>query len=548
MPINSNYTFRWYDTETSGVDPAFDQVYQLASIKTDSNLNIIEGSEVNMLCAPRPDVIPHPKAFLTHRLDIDILKSSGMTEFALSRKLQSMMMAQENTVVCGYNTMRFDDVVARNMMYRNMLNSYDHEWKDGNRRFDVFKLVQMVYAFRPEILSWKKKEDGKTSLKLSDLSEVNGIIHECAHDALSDVLATIGIAKLIKDRNGKAYDYLFELSDKTKAMALLSKREPLLHVSSFYGTEKRNTTMVLPIIMDASNKNKMLCVDLRHDPYDMLSMSANDIKKYLFTKREDLPENSPIIPAVGIAANDLPIIVEAKKMLTNSLADSCQLDMDKCLMHAEEIKKNKDFIRQLQEAFVTEMPKPKDVYSQLYSGGFLSRTDTQIRSALHVKATDTDLDAVRMQIIDVHETAYKTDDKSRQFELMLRAKWGNFHEKIMENNDFSKVEFQKWVNYLENRLYHDDNHNGLTIHKFREILALTRIEKALDYDEEVILNKLENHINELDKNVQSLIELSKNLRMEASHERNSNTIIQKIEKIIDENNSFSDEFDTALSI
>ena len=42
-------------------------------------------------------------------------------------------------------------------------------------------------------------EEGKPVFKLDQLSLANGIEHANAHDALADVRATIGIAKIIKE-------------------------------------------------------------------------------------------------------------------------------------------------------------------------------------------------------------------------------------------------------------------------------------------------------------------------------------------------------------
>lgn len=525
----------WYDTETSGINPSTDQIYQFASITTDSELNIIEGSEKNIICAPRPDVIAHPKAFLTHHLDMNILKSGGMSEFELSRKIQDIFMAKPNTCIAGFNSMSFDDVMVRNLFFRNMLSPYDHEWKDGNFRFDVYKLVQMIHALRPEILEWKLKDDGRDSLKLADISEANGIEHTMAHDALSDVYATIGLAKLIKERNGRAYDYLMSMTDKRVAQNLIDKRVPLLHVSGVHGLKNRNTTMIFPVVMDLLNKSKTLCLDLKQDPTELFKMNAEDIKKYLFTKRELLPENSPLIPAIGIQSNSLPIIMEASKMMTNDLADSIGIDLDACSNHLEMIKKNKSFISELQKAFLINDKEEQDAFSTLYSGGFISSSDSRIRATMHVPVSDKEPEVSRLQRCDVHKISFQMEDKIRHFDLLLRGKWNNNYNELMANDSYSPTELKKWVDYLDKRLLNDKGHEGLTIAQFREELNKCKLETSLDDNQLEIIGNLERHIDELEVMTLSLIEKCKELEPAINAESALRPEISRMERIISSN-------------
>ena len=53
-------TFIFYDTETTGLNSAFDQVVQFAAIVTDDDFNIQE--ELNLRCRLKPHVIASPGA------------------------------------------------------------------------------------------------------------------------------------------------------------------------------------------------------------------------------------------------------------------------------------------------------------------------------------------------------------------------------------------------------------------------------------------------------------------------------------------------------
>src|SRR5690606_35008473 len=122
----------------------------------------------------------------------------------------------------GYNTIRFDDEVTRYLLWRNLRDPYAREWQNGCGRWDLLDVVRMVHALRPEGIQWPRKDDGSVSFKLEDLARANGILHESAHDALSDVRATIGLARLIKRLQPRLFDFALGLHKKDRVMQELA--------------------------------------------------------------------------------------------------------------------------------------------------------------------------------------------------------------------------------------------------------------------------------------------------------------------------------------
>ena len=55
-------TFVFYDLETTGTSPAFDQPLQFAAIRTDDDFNGIE--RVNLRCRLAPHILPSPHALI----------------------------------------------------------------------------------------------------------------------------------------------------------------------------------------------------------------------------------------------------------------------------------------------------------------------------------------------------------------------------------------------------------------------------------------------------------------------------------------------------
>ena len=202
-------TLYWHDYETFGVDARRDRPAQFAGLRTDEELNEI-GEPLNIYCKPALDVLPHPEACLITGITPQLADARGVLEPEFIARIHAEF-AQPGTCGVGYNSLRFDDEVTRHTLYRNFYDPYAREWQNGNSRWDLIDLVRMTYALRPEGIEWPLKDDGKPSFRLENLATANNIGHESAHDALSDVRATIGVARLIRNRQPRLYDWLFQL-------------------------------------------------------------------------------------------------------------------------------------------------------------------------------------------------------------------------------------------------------------------------------------------------------------------------------------------------
>jgi exodeoxyribonuclease-1 len=473
----------WYDFETSSANHST-QALQFASVTTDEHLNVIEGSETNLLSIPRRDIIPAPIAFMIHMLDIDHLKEQGYQERDLISMIQKKFLYADNSQICGYNTMKFDDNVLRHSLFRNFLPSYDHEWRGGNSRFDAFKVTQFVYALRPELLVFPKKDDGSDSLKLEALSKANGIVHERAHDALSDVYATIALMRLVKERNQKLYDHMQSLTNKMSNEGLARSGELLFHVNFGYGQSNGNSSVILPLLNDSGNKNRFFHVDLREDPYNMLNMTSEEMRHYLFTKRAELPEDAPRVPAGSFQINDMPLLIRATKgLMTHELCDRNNIDMDKVNKHLEMIRGSRDLKTRLQTVFQHQGKEPKHVFDTLYSGGFFSKPDEGFRAEVAVMS---DADVNRLDAVEV---ANKRGDKMRNLELLVSMK---------SESEMSLIE--KAVLYRQLNYSFNHSESNMTLEAFEKGVNDIRIEKDLSPEQEIVLQKLIAHVSDLKVN------------------------------------------------
>lgn len=304
----SETTLLWHDYETWGLNPRLNRPSQFAAIRTDTDLNIV-GEPIEVFCKPALDFIPHPQSALITGLTPQITDEKGIIESEFAAAINEVFSVP-GTCGVGYNSMRFDDEVTRFNLYRNFYDPYTREWQNGNSRWDILDLVRMCYALRPDGINWPEREPGVPSFQLEKLSVANGIDHGNAHDAMSDVYATLGLARLIKEKQPKLYDYYFEFRRKAKPAELLNLAEKpaLLHISGMYPSTGGCIAPVMPLCSHPRNKNEIIVFDLRQNPFELFNQDANEIGKLLFTRKDDLPEGYERIALKGVHINKSPAL------------------------------------------------------------------------------------------------------------------------------------------------------------------------------------------------------------------------------------------------
>ena len=228
-------TLYWHDYETWGANPRKDRAAQFAGVRTDREFHVI-GEPLVLYCKPADDMLPHPEACLITGITPQKALRDGVPEAEFFRLVHGEL-GRPGTCALGYNSIRFDDEFTRYGLYRNFFDPYAREWQNGNSRWDIIDMVRLTRALRPEGIQWPDHPDGKPSFRLDELTRANGIEHASAHDALSDVHATIALARLIKARQTRLYDYVYRMRGKQQAAQSLnlSAHVPgsarILHVS-----------------------------------------------------------------------------------------------------------------------------------------------------------------------------------------------------------------------------------------------------------------------------------------------------------------------------
>lgn len=432
---NSQPTILWHDYETWGVNPQKDFPCQFAGIRTDLDLNIV-GKPLNWFSQIPNDYLPHPQACLVTGITPQQSIRDGMVESAFMQKiLDEMSLA--NTCTAGYNSLRFDDEVTRFALYRSLQDPYAREWKNGNSRWDIIDLVRACYALRPEGINWVYKEDGRPSFKLDELAPANGIEHEDAHDALSDVYATIGMAKKIKEAQPKLYQFAFDLKNKRKAAEALNIEalQPVVHISSKLPASQGCCTWILPLAQHPKNNNAVICLNLALSPAPLFELSAQELHEKLYMPSSLLGDDEQRLPIKLVHLNKCPIIAPAKT-LTEENAERLNIDRAQCLKNLSEIKKHAGLSQKLIDVFLIEQSRPEnnDPDFALYTGGFISNSDRQ--SLDEIIQSDPNI---------LGSKTWQFDDQ-RLDKLLFRFRARNYPQTLSDS------EVTKWQRHREYRL------------------------------------------------------------------------------------------------
>jgi len=449
----------WYDYETFGIDPRLDRLSQFAGIRTDEDLNIIS-DPLTLYCKPADDCLPDPHACMVTGITPQKALADGINEAEFITAIHAEF-SKAGTCIAGFNNIRFDDEFTRNALYRNFFNPYAHEWQHGNSRWDIIDTVRLTRALRPEGINWPE-QDGRPSIRLELLTAENSITHEAAHDAMSDVYATIAVAKLIKDRQPRLYEYIYNMRKKSEVSKQINlrTRDALLHVSSRYAAERGAIAMVMPICQHPVNKNGIIVYDLNVHPEAFSEADSEELAARLYTPAVELPEGVQRVPLKQIHINKCPVVVPLKTM-DSATADRLQIDVDACLYHRELIMQHiETFAAKTTAVFQhSDFPESDDPDTQLYSGGFFSRDDSQRMDT--IRSTPAE---------DLAKLHFSFDDP-RLDEMLFRYRARNFPETLDE------AEQERWNSYRHERFTLPEKSNRTLNQFYAEIEA---IQKASD--------------------------------------------------------------------
>ncbi len=422
-------TFFFYDLETSGLSSRYQRIMQFAGQRTDEDLNPI-GEPIDVLVRLSEDILPEPQAVLITGTTPQKTLEEGISEPELCKMLTQEIFTP-GTITVGFNNVRFDDEFIRHTLWRNFYDPYEWAWSDKRSRWDVLDLVRMTRALRSKGINWPVDDEGAPTNRLELLSKVNNLTHLHAHDALSDVEATISITKLIKQKQPKLFDFLLKLRDKKEVakIANLEDPKPFVYSSGSFGKANDFTTLALPIA-PGSTSGTVLIYDLRYDPSNFAKLSQKEIKSKLFASWEERKkEDFQAIPVKELAYNKCPAVAPL-----GVLDDSAwkKLNLNKSEIESNLKNLSRDLTDKISAAFAEKEPYPKssDVEGRLYDSFINDRDKIRIEAIRNANEKD---------LVDFHPEF--ADE--RMDELLLRYKARNFPKSLSSDEQSTWEKYRK---------------------------------------------------------------------------------------------------------
>lgn len=423
-------TFFFYDLETTGLEPDTDRIVQFAGQRTDLDLNPI-GDPINILVKLDDDFLPMPEAIKVHKISPKD-QDTGISEAELARFLQGVFT--QDTVSVGFNNLRFDNDFIRHLFWRNFHDPYEWTWKFGRSTWDVYHLALYTRALRPQGIVWPFREDDPDvpTNKLLELTKANGLTHDKAHDALSDVLATIEVAKLIKAKQPQLFDYFYLHHQKAEVLEFVKEkyetRQPFVYVNSFFGHQQSNMAVVYPVFQ---TRSETYVFDLQYDP-SKYNLTASEIQKSIYKSRSQLQEQGlPLVPVYQIKFNKNPAVAPFS-VIESELA-RLKIDRAEIERNLANIGLAKEFMLNAKQAFETETYQHgTDVEQQLYKD-FVPNADRPISQMVR----DLDFDQLSLT------TAEFQDDRLN--ELLFRYKARNDFANLTE------IDKARWAKFVEDK-------------------------------------------------------------------------------------------------
>ena len=415
-------TFFFYDLETSGLKPKDDRIMQFAGQRTDMELNPV-GEPVNVLVKMTNDALPSPGAINVTGITPQQTLMDGISEAEFCKYVTEEIFVPD-TIAVGYNTVRFDDEFMRACLWRNFYDPYEWEWKDGRGRWDILDVVRLTRALRPEGINWPFREDGAPTNRLELITKLNGVSHEHAHHALSDVYATIAVAKLIRERQPDLFKYLLSMRGKNeiKRLVNLDNKQPFVYASGRFENEFNKATVAFPI---APGRNgNLLVFDLRYNLEELLQNEDADNGKNMFY---------PIVKE--LCFNKCPAVAPLSVLEKADGWNKIKLSRDLIEQNLRVLLAHPEFAEQMREEYENrpEFPPAEEPEGAIYDG-FLNDADrvkvAVVRNAEPSKLVDLNLEF----------------DDERLPDLLLHYKGRNFPETLSES------EMKQYEDYRKNRL------------------------------------------------------------------------------------------------
>lgn len=359
----------FYDTETTGLNAAFDQILQFAAIEVDEELN--EVSSINMRCRILPHILPSPGALMVTRVNPGMLMSANQCHLEMVQQIRSWMGERSPAMIIGHNSINFDETFLRQAFYQTLHPVYLTN-TNGNCRGDTMRMAQAAAIFAPSQINVPMSDKGKPTFRLGPLTRANNIDfnEDDAHDALADVKATVELARLLRRNVPAIWEQMLVNASKKSAVEFMKRTNVFCAAESNFG----NHSYHLVSAISASDDGRMAVFDMAHEPTAYLGASVDEILELM---------KGPNRIIRVIASNKQPMIVDTT--IGNAMLEAAQFTKETLAQHVQAIRAATEFRSRVTQAlaqYYEDQEPSEHIEEQIYRG-FPSRNDAQLMEQFH---------------------------------------------------------------------------------------------------------------------------------------------------------------------
>lgn len=362
--------FVFYDTETTGTDTTFDQILQFAAIATDDDL--VEFDRFETRCRLQPHIVPSPTALAVTRVTPDMLTDPDTpSHYRAMQEIGRKLREWSPACFAGYNSLAFDERLLRQAFFQALQPVYLTN-TGGNTRADIYRMVLAATVHAPDALALPMDDNGRPSRRLDALAPANGFNHADAHEALSDVEATIFISRLIRDRAPTLWSDMLAIASKAHVVDNLLSGNPMVQ-TEVYGRTIYNR-LVLGVAPNPDYDAQIAVFDLSFEPEQLLDLSIEELVAIL---------NGTPKPLRVVQANAQPILLSMEHVRSEISADLP--DHEEAERRARTILNDRDFCVRVGQAVSQRYPDTEatDWVEEQIFDGFASSSDVRLMEEFH---------------------------------------------------------------------------------------------------------------------------------------------------------------------
>ena len=467
----SNFVF--YDFETSSSNKYWGQIIQIGAVLTNDNLDELDRFDAR--CRLSPGIIPEAMALIVNKSSPKMLKSANLSHYEMIRQFIDTLKRWGKATYIGYNSIDFDEEFLRSTLFQTLEYPYLTS-TGGNSRGDLLSLARASNLYYPNTLKNPISEKGNAVYKLDKMAPLNNIKHEDAHSAIGDVIATLGIAKIIFKKAPNVWKASQLTTNKDETLEIVKKELYFCTNEYFYG---KSRPYVQTFVCQHPKYQWPKCFDLKHDPKIYLKLSRADLK-------EAMSKNPKFLRTVR--HNKHPIIMNPS--FGNMFDEYKALGAEKLKERADLVKGAKSFANNVSSILQEEADEKEQTKSQedifeeesIYKK-FTSAEDNKIMPEFHKSDWEKKISII---------------DKFKDKRLLYFGKKLIYEEspKLLPKNEYKEIQKS-----IAKRLLSTNNEKWNTIPRtYSEIDTLREKFEREDQPEKlIVLDEINTYIEEIEK-------------------------------------------------